>query len=174
MANKQVLRRINQSLSDQERRQEQAREDVRVIKRSILEDKEQNAIEIELPEHDALLTRHHFRHARRIQSAGRRLGETVDRLPIHTGDKPYHQKSHRVPKSTEFEGQLLTLVEKYGVEEASEHFSLGQWTKYEKRSNTKTSETEYWNIKTGEREYPVTTPIEKLKHRINHSLREIQ
>ncbi len=174
MGNKQVLRRINQGLSNQEHRQEQAREEVRDIKESILSEQKRNEIEVELPEHDALITRHHLRHARRVQSAGRRLGETVDRLPIHSGSTPYHQRGHRVPKSTEFEAQLLTLIEKYGVEEADEHFSLGQHTKYEKKINSRTGMLEYWNVNTGEREYPVEAPAEKLKHLINQSLREIQ
>jgi len=171
MATKNVLRKLNQSQADREKRREEAREEVKQIKESVFRDLDEASAERDLPEHDALVTKHHLRHARRVQSAGRRLGETVDRLPIHQGE--YHQKGHRDPKKVEFEAPLLALVAKYGPDTAGEHFSLGQHQKYERVVKPEGS-VEYWNVLTGQREYPEETVIEAFKHRVQQLLREIE
>lgn len=172
MKNQQILRQLGQTDRDKEKRLREAREEVKEIKRAIFEEKELTEVERELPEHDALITKHHLRHARRVQDTGRRMGATVDRLPIHKGEKAYHQKDHRVPKKLEFEGPLDKLIEKYGPAEADEYFSLGQHQKYQKKVNRETGGIEYWNINDGEREYPPQTVAEQLKHKIRQALRE--
>lgn len=168
---KQILRTINQDQVSQINRREAAKKEYRELKQSIISDSRRNEVEKELPELDGLVTKSHLRHARRVVAEGKALGETIDRLPIHQGKTPYHQKGHRVPRSTEFEAQLLELIKRYGPEKAADHFSLGQHTKYEQRSKSDGS-IEFWNVNNGEREFPVFTVAERLVYGLRESLKD--
>jgi len=170
-----VLRQRAQDVSDQEKRRNEARKEIQGIKKSVLNDKARTAFEDELPEHDALITKHHLRHARRVTSAGRRLGATIDRLPIHHGSRPYRQKDARRPRSVEFEGTLLVLIERHGLQEIINHFSMGQHQKYELIVDDGTGlVVGVWNSRVQEREYPPLTVAEKLSYLIHHAMDRIE
>jgi len=172
MSTRDILRIHGQDERDKEARKAVAVREYKELKASIIREYKQTEIEKELPELDGLVTKQHLRHARRIMSSGRRIGPTVDRLPIHTGSKTYHQANYRAPKDFEFEGPILALVEKYGPTDAAMHFSFGQIRKYNQQVNPKTEVIEFWNVITGEREYPVMSLAEKLVFRIAHETRE--
>jgi hypothetical protein len=161
MASKTVLRKLIQDNKSQEARQEQARADIRKVKESVFEDRKSQELEREFPESEGLLTKQHLRHARRVAAAGKKIGATIDRLPIYRGSKPYHQEGARDPNLVQFEATLLVLIERYGPEHADEHFSLGQYQKYQKVVTA--TEIEFWNMRTRFREYPEMSSKEVLK-----------
>jgi len=118
----------------------------------------------DVPEEEDLITKRHLRAARGVMSAGARLGATIDRLPIHKGDKPYHQKGYRRPKAIAFEATLPKLIETYGPFEAFDHMSNGQLVKYELKVIG--NKIEVWNTVTGDREYPEASLLDTLREKI--------
>lgn len=130
--------------------------------RKMEEEQREGEVLAGVPEENDLITRRHLRSAARVKAAGDRLGATVDRLPIRKAGS--HQKGARIPKGIQFEGSLQTLIEKYGVEEAFEHMSNGQLTKYDLRRIG--NRLEVWNTRTGAKEWPGPSPLDPLRKAI--------
>lgn len=113
--------------------------------------------QVDLQEEGGLVNRRHLRAANSVISRGKSFGATVERLPIvNTNGKHFSRPGSRKPKAVEFEGPIEKLVEKYGIAEAPNHFSLGQWQKYD------VNEEGIWDCKTGIRLYPVMSWRDKL------------
>lgn len=165
--NNRIIRRIQNEARAADQKRIEAAERIKELRQSIksgeISEEEKN-----LPELEGLVTKAHLRHARRVASAGRSFGDGgVDKTLIRKAG--YHQQGSRDPKIMEFEGSLLTLIQTYGPEQAQEHFSLGQATKYRVVKRTK-GVIEFWNTRTGEREYPVQTSIDRLRERLSGGL----